>query len=124
MMPFVFMPYPPNQLRYYRKLSPLKLSDVAKLMGLSDYSNLSRSEKGERPISSEQLIIYQLLFDASLKQLFQLQYLDVRKKLMERIRKYLVELLNQPHSLKNEERILYLNCILDSLTQIQTYEEQ
>lgn len=64
---------PPNYLRVYRKRSSLTQADIAFLMKLPDYSNISRYEKGQREPSIEFLLVYHLLFNTSVESFFEPQ---------------------------------------------------
>lgn len=64
---------PPNYLRVYRKRSSLTQADIAFLMKLPDYSNISRYEKGQREPSVEFLLVYHILFNTSVESFFEPQ---------------------------------------------------
>lgn len=54
-------------LRRFRRSYGFTQEELSELMGLKDRSELSRIERGERPLRLEQLIRLKIIFDASLK---------------------------------------------------------
>lgn len=79
------MSHPPNYLRVYRKRSPLTQSDIMFLLKLTDCSNISRSEKGQRTPSIELLLVYHFLFATSIESFFEPQSEIILTSLLERI---------------------------------------
>lgn len=112
---------PINYLRIYRKRSPLTQADIAFLMKLSDYSNISRYEKGQRAASIEFLLTYYLLFAASIESFFEPQSEIIRSSLQERIGALVVDLKKENDS-NNDTRIKFLEEVLIRLTNWITYE--
>jgi transcriptional regulator with XRE-family HTH domain len=106
---------PINFLRIYRKRSPLTQADIAFLMKLSDYSNISRYEKGQRSPSMEFLLVYHILFATSIESFFEPQSEIIRSGLLERIEALIIDLKNQSDP-NNETRIEFLEKVLIRLT--------
>ena len=52
-----------NNLRLYRKQSHLTQSDIAYIMALADYLNISHWELGNKTPNVDILLMYHLLFD-------------------------------------------------------------
>lgn len=62
-----------NYLRVYRKKSRLTQGDLAYVLDLGDYSNVSRWEHGQRQPNIETLLTYHLLFNLPIEMLFERQ---------------------------------------------------
>jgi transcriptional regulator with XRE-family HTH domain len=107
---------PPNFLRLYRKRSPLTQADIAYLMSLSDYSNISRYEKGQRTPSIELLLVYHLLFAKSIESFFEHQSEIILSNLLERIEPLISQLKNEGNVQNNTSRIKFLEQVLIRLT--------
>lgn len=110
------MSHPPNFLRLHRKRTPLTQADIAYLMGLPDYSNISRCEKGQREPSVELLIGYHLLFDTSIESFFEQHAVIILLNLNKRIEYLISELKKQEDLPKNSSRIRFLEEVLTRLT--------
>lgn len=106
---------PPNYLRVYRKRSSLTQADIAFLMKLPDYSNISRYEKGQREPSIEFLLVYHLLFNASVESFFVPQSGMILSDLQHQI-----ELLLSNHRSANatDPRIKFLEEVLIRINQM------
>ena len=105
----------PNYLRLYRKKSPLTQSDIAFLLQLPDYSNISRCEKGHRVPNIDLLITYHYLFKVPIESFFELQSNDRLISLKQRIELLISELKKSPIQINNETRIKYLEETLVAL---------
>lgn len=110
------MRHHPNYLRTYRKQSHLQLSDIAFLADTSDSSALSRYEKGERCPSLPILLLYHLLFDVPIEQLFDLQLHELKKVLVTRITDLIDMIESLDTSAKNIARISFLQHALTRLS--------
>ena len=110
------MSTPINFLRLYRKRTPLTQGDVAFLLGLSDESNISRYEKGQREPGLDFLISYHLLFNTSIESFFEYKSRERCDELMEKIKNLIVALNNETTSSKNTERIRFLESVIIRLT--------
>lgn len=111
----IFMSPPINFLRIYRKRSPLTQADIAFLMKLSDYSNISRYEKGQRSASIEFLLTYHFLFATSIESFFEPQSEITRSGLLERIEP-LIKHLKSESNPNNDTRIKFLEQVFIRLT--------
>ncbi len=111
-----FMEIHHTRLRMSRKQSQLNQADLAFLLGLSDYSNISRWEQGRRIPSIEMLIAYHLLFGIEIEKLFERKMEEICKMLVERIRMLLANLRMLKSSQKVTGRILFLESALVRLT--------
>lgn len=104
---------PPNYLRVYRKRSSLTQADIAFLMKLPDYSNISRYEKGQREPSVEFLLVYHLLFNASVESFFEPQIGIILPALREQIERLLNNLKStnatDPRIKSLEEALIRIN---------------
>ena len=112
---------PINFLRIYRKRSPLTQADIALLMNLPDYSNISRYEKGQRSPSIELLLAYHFLFATSIESFFEPQSEIIRSDLRERIEP-LINDLKKEEDKTNNTRIKFLEEVLIRLTNWIAYE--
>ncbi|HRG68380.1 MAG TPA: helix-turn-helix transcriptional regulator [Saprospiraceae bacterium] len=110
------MSSPPNYLRTYRKRSGLNQEDIAFLMGIPDYSNISRYEKGQRAPTTELLLTYKHLFDTPIESFFEQESEMIRIKLIEKIKELLVEIKKQQITLKNTLKIKFLEEVITKLT--------
>lgn len=99
----------------YRKRSPLTQADIAFLMKLSDYSNISRYEKGQREPSVEFLLVYHHLFNTSVESFFKPHSETIRSCLAERIIVLVTDLKNES-DLDNGTKIKFLKDALIRLT--------
>lgn len=72
-------------LRMYRKRSHLSLPDMAFLLDLSDYSNISRFERSKRSPNITALIVYHLLFNTPIEEFFGRQMKEIKPMLTKRI---------------------------------------
>lgn len=106
----------------YRKRSRLTQSDVAFIMNLSDYSNLSRCEKGQRIPSIEMILVYHILFGAPLETLFEKQKLTLHTDILTRIKRLLEDLRPKDKVPKIAARISFLESVLNRLTISSAYE--
>lgn len=110
------MSHPPNFLRTYRKRSPLTQSDIAYLLKLPDYSNISRCEKGQRTPGVELLLVYHLLFDTSIESFFEPQSKIILLSLLEEIANLISETKKEEAIPKNTSRIKFLEQVIIRLT--------
>lgn len=108
-----------NSLALYRTRANVSLNDVAYLLNI-DTSNLSRIEKGVRKPSVKIILLYHILFDAPLIDLFAEQFNTLREKLIGRSHT-LIEQLEAEQPPKSINRIAYLNRFVKYLNE-QFYE--
>lgn len=104
-------------LRTYRKRAQLTQADLASLMDLSDYSNVSRWEAGLRRPNIEMLLVYHLLFQIPVEELFERQKLELLSPICKRIEMRIQELKAiVPSDDRLAERIAFLEAALKRLT--------
>lgn len=111
------MSSPPNHLRVYRKRSGLNQEDIAYLMDLPDYSNISRYEKGQRSPTTELLLTYKHLFDTPIESFYEQESEKIKLKLVQRIIQLVLQLKKEQITLKNTLRIKFLEEAIKRLTQ-------
>ncbi len=111
------MPIQKNSLRMYRKKSPLNQADVAFLLQLPDYSNISRWEQGQRTPNNEVLLAYYLLFTMPIETFLVLQKDYLAKLLLERIPVLISNLQSMGRSQKIGNRVSYLESVIARLIQ-------
>ena len=104
-----------NYLRVYRKKAHLTQADIAQLMDHEDASNLSRRENGKREPSTQMLLVYHLLFDTPIEAFFKIEKMNLKQKLISRIKDLIVQ-LETSHSINTRQRILTLEAALTRLT--------
>lgn len=109
-----------NSLALYRTRANVTLNDVAYLLNI-DTSNLSRIEKGIRKPSVKIILLYHILFDAPLIDLFAEQFNTLKEKLIERSHT-LIDQLETEQPPKSINRIAYLNRFVKHLNE-PFYEE-
>ena len=107
---------PPNFLRIYRKRSPLTQADIAFLLKLPDYSNISRWEKGQRAPGIEMMLVYHYLFDTSIESFFEPQSKTILTELLEGIGQLISEIKKEEATPKNTYRIKFLEEIIIRLS--------
>lgn len=104
-----------NFLRLHRKRSRLTQSDIAFILDLADYSNISRWEQGVHKPSIEVLLVYHLLFDIPIESLFERQRKEVAVKTQGKIQERISRLNDTPPDNKVKERIGFLQNVLGRL---------
>ncbi|MBP8892558.1 MAG: helix-turn-helix transcriptional regulator [Saprospiraceae bacterium] len=113
------MSSPPNYLRVYRKKSGLVQEDIAYLLNLPDYSNISRYEKGQRSPTTELLLTYHHLFDVPIESFYEQESETIRFNLIQRTKDLIQELKKDNQiTLKNTLRIKFLEQVIIRLTSI------
>ena len=105
-----------NNLRLYRKQSQLTQSDIAFIMALADYSNISHWELGNKTPNAEILLMYHLLFDIPTESLFERQKLELKATIRERIKQLLEQLRSGPSDAKVAQRVAFLESALNRLS--------
>jgi transcriptional regulator with XRE-family HTH domain len=105
-----------NSLRLARKDSPLNQSDIAFLLELPDFSNISRIEHGLRSPSNDVLFMYNLLFGTPIENLFDQQKM-LHQKVKERVQLLLADLRSHRQSQKVVSRIAFLESVLTKLSE-------
>lgn len=110
------MSSPPNYLKVYRKRSGLIQEDIAFILDLPDYSNISRYEKGQRTPSIELLLTYHHLFDVPIESLFEQESEIIKLKLIQRLIQLVPELKKDQITLKSTQRIRFLEETIKRLT--------
>ena len=105
-----------NFLRIVRKRSQLTQIDIASILKISDWSNVSRWEQGQRTPNVEVLLLYHLLFDIPIESLFDRQKLQLKNIIIPRIKERIDHLMAQEIDAKMQSRINYLNVVLTRLT--------
>jgi transcriptional regulator with XRE-family HTH domain len=91
-----------NNLRVHRKHAQLKQTDIASVMALSDFATISRWEQGAAIPSLEYLLVYHLLFDISIEDLFD----RCKSQLIDEVAPRIESLLDTLRSLKPKPHVL------------------
>ncbi len=110
------MSSPPNYLKVYRKRSGLIQEDIAFILDLPDYSNISRYEKGQRTPSIELLLVYHHLFDVPIELFFEQDSEIIKARLIPRLIELLSLLKKDQITLKDTQRIRFLEQTIKRLT--------
>jgi transcriptional regulator with XRE-family HTH domain len=105
-----------NSLRLYRKKSPLNQADVAYILQLPDYSNISRWEQGLRTPNHEVLLAYHVLFEMPVEKFLILQKDYMARLVLEHSKSLLLELQKLKQSQKVDSRIAFLESIVSRLS--------
>ena len=103
-------------LRSSRKKTDITQSDMGFLMQLSDCSNISRCENGDRRASLDMLLVYHLLFDIPLLPLFEVRKDNLIEDLIVRVTDLLQQLRREKETPKIKGRIAFLTEALTRLT--------
>jgi len=104
-----------NSLRLVRKRSQLTQIDLASILKIPDFANVSRWEQGLKDPGIEVLISYHLLFNISIESMFDRQKSDLKKILIPRIQERINYLKGLEHDPKIQARIDCLVSILSRL---------
>ena len=105
-----------NFLRLVRKRTQLTQVDIAAILRISDYANVSRWEQGQKTPNVEVLLVYHLLFNVPVESLFERQKEQLKPIILPRIRERISELRALPPDPKVEGRIRYLESVLGRIT--------
>jgi transcriptional regulator with XRE-family HTH domain len=105
----------PNYLRVVRKKTQLTQIDIAALLKISDFANVSRWEQGLKMPNVDALLVYHLLFDVPIESLFDKQKSELKKVLASRIEERIGYLRKLPGDPKLESRIGFLSSALTRL---------
>lgn len=106
-----------NFLRIFRKRTQLTQLDIASVLKVSDYANVSRWENGVKKPNVEVLLSYHLLFGVPVEQLFDRQKEELRSAIIPRINDRIAYLRTLPEDYKTLSRINYLAGTAMRLTQ-------
>lgn len=109
-----------NQLKQLRTESPLDQKDIAKLLDMKA-SNLVRYEHGHRNPPPEVILVYHMLFDASLRELYAPIYKHIADNLVIRSKLLMVE-LKAHQSSKSNFKFTFLNEFVNRLKSTDAYE--
>lgn len=104
-----------NFLRLHRKRSQLTQSDIAFILDLADYSNISRWEQGVHKPSIDILLVYHLLFDIPIESLFERQRSEIAIKTLSKIQERIARLKDTPPDNKVQQRISFMQNALGRL---------
>lgn len=107
-----------NLLRVVRKRSQLTQHDLAFVLSLSDYSNVSRWEAGMRTPNVEVMLTYHLLFQVPVEELFFRQRKEICKAILPRLEERVAYLKSSKSDSKLEARISYLLAAAERLSAI------
>ncbi|MBS1595578.1 MAG: helix-turn-helix transcriptional regulator [Bacteroidetes bacterium] len=107
-----------NLLRVVRKRSQLTQHDLASILQLSDYSNVSRWEAGMRTPNVEVLLTYHLLFQVPVEELFFRQRAEICRVILPRLSARIDHLKTLTMDPKLNGRISYLASAAERLAAI------
>jgi transcriptional regulator with XRE-family HTH domain len=105
-----------NNLRLYRKQSKLTQSDIAYIMALADYSNISHWELGHKMPNVDILLMYHLLFDIPTESFFERQKQELKEKIRERIKQLIEQLKSGISDAKVAMRVAFLESAFTRLS--------
>jgi transcriptional regulator with XRE-family HTH domain len=104
-----------NFLRIVRKRTQLTQIDIASILKISDFANVSRWEQGLKTPGVEILLAYHLLFDIPIESLFDRQKHELKKIIVPRLQERIGHLKTLEKDSKILARIDYLGSILNRL---------
>ena len=107
-------------LKDLRTESPLDQKDVAQLIDIKA-SNLVRYEYGHRNPTPDILLIYHMLFDVHLRDVFAPIYKHITDLLLIRIRKLMAE-CKAHNSSKSRHKVTFLTEVVNRISNTQAYE--
>ena len=102
-----------NSFTKYRNDASVPLSDIAFLLAL-DKGNLSKIEKGLRQPDPQAILLYHILFEVSMTDLF-CEQLQLLKKMIIRRSKKLIERLETERPPKSKQRVSYIKSFVNTL---------
>jgi transcriptional regulator with XRE-family HTH domain len=105
-----------NFLRIVRKRTQLTQVDIASILKISDFANVSRWEHGHNKPNVEVLLVYHLLFATPIETLFDRQRNELQPIIIPRIRERISHLKSLASDLKVQSRIDFLESVLTRLT--------
>lgn len=105
-----------NFLRIVRKRTHLTQVDVASILKISDFANVSRWEQGQKTPNVEMLLGYHLLFGIPVESLFDRQKHEMKRLIIPRVRERIAYLRTVNDDPKVGGRIAYLEEVLGRLT--------
>lgn len=117
---FYYMIHSKNLLKNLRTESPLDQKDVAQLLDMKA-SNLVRYEHGHRNPPPELLLIYHMLFDTSLRDLFAPIYKHIADTLVARSQRLITE-LKAHNSSKSLYKLSFITEVVNRLNALEEYE--
>lgn len=107
-----------NLLRLVRIRAPLTQGDIAAILQIADFANVSRWEQGLRSPNIDALLSYHLLFDVPVEMLFERHKTEMIPLLIPRIRERLAYLQRSDKESKTEGRIRFLDLALNRLNSL------
>jgi transcriptional regulator with XRE-family HTH domain len=105
-----------NFLRVVRKRTQLTQVDIASILKIPDFANVSRWEQGLKTPNVDILLSYHLLFDIPVESLFDRQKHELRRLLIPRVHERILYLKSLPGDPKVESRISHLAGTYTRLT--------
>ncbi|MBS1686316.1 MAG: helix-turn-helix transcriptional regulator [Bacteroidetes bacterium] len=105
-----------NLLRLFRKRAELTQADIAAILKISDFSNVSRWEQGLRLPNVEVLMTYHLLFDIPIETIFERHKLELRPTILPRIKERIEYLKTLGEDAQVIRRIAFFSSALQRLT--------
>lgn len=107
---------PPNQLRMFRRRSPLTQKDIAFLVQTISHSNISAIELGKIRAWIELLLVYHLLFNTSVESLFELICRTIQPTLVKNTQNLLTEIKQQLVLTKEDShKLVFLEDVIERL---------
>ncbi|HEY0262614.1 MAG TPA: helix-turn-helix transcriptional regulator [Chitinophagales bacterium] len=104
-----------NLLRMYRKQSNLMQADIAYILGLPNYTRISRWEQGHRHPPLKMLIGYTLLFGVPIEALYKRQKTELLTEMIDRASRQMKKLQDSQPDNKTRKRIVFLQALLNRL---------
>jgi transcriptional regulator with XRE-family HTH domain len=101
-----------NYLRTYRRRIGFSQDEVAFLLGGFEGTSVSRHERSHRIPLLANALIYELIFDVSIREIYPTVFRQVRRALQERARGLRQSLLRQTPSGRRDRKIAALNRLL------------
>ena len=99
---------------YYRSTAHVSVQDLAHLLAI-DGSNLSKVERGLRPLTLETVLLYHILFDVALKDFYSAESIQtLRKKYINRGNR-LISNLKFMSTPKSRNRLKYIESVVNTL---------
>jgi len=103
-----------NLLKTYRKKSRLTQDDIAYILNKQKVS-ISRYEKGKRIAPLSILMLYKIIFNVTLKDLFRVRHRNLKFQIHKRSQALIEKLQKEVQSPRVQERIESLQNIVESI---------
>jgi transcriptional regulator with XRE-family HTH domain len=101
-----------HHLRLYRNQSALTQTDIASLLGLTNFSSISRWEQGKRKPNVIMLLVYHFVFNIPIEEILEPLKYELKPLLIERMQALILHLKKVPSEPTTNARIAFLEAAI------------